>query len=305
MKTFHKHSLLLGEKDDLLVNLINEIIQYRNEDIEDNPDFLTWDWDDRDIIYQNSNAIFNILTFNALIPDKAITTKINSSKIIKSISKWNASFSEILNELLRLQEQFPEFNVNTVLYNIICYIRINVMKLIENAINDIQSKIKKNDLDLEMLIRNRKRSKKIDSRSELFLKNIKHYIKGRRIGKKTKNPFIKIINKTEEPINRMLQNIFAAIIKLNENKLSKLKANKLILGIATGNSHAFMRMLPLENLNHYGTNNVYRNLFPLFKQVIKDKILLSEEAFHNQNKVKYDCYDRYMISQIKIILGKT
>ncbi len=266
---------------------------------------MTWNWDDFNIINNNYHTFFNVLTHNALFPNEEITAKVNSSKILKNSGKWIISIKSICEELVRLKKLFSEIHSYAFMYYLISYLRINVMKSVLDSINANQNTNENKDIDLDKLLRNRKRSEKIDKDSDVFLKKIENTFEKTVQSKGDRKPIQKLLKKVDNPGDYFLKNILATLTKHNTSEIGELKANKQIKGLFTGDAHEFMRLLPLDSITHHGTNKIYRNLFPLFKLVIQDKILLSEQEYNDQNNANYDSYDKYMIANVKIILGKT
>lgn len=119
-----------------------------------------------------------------------------------------------------------------------------------------------------------------------------------------------IFNGPKDPLEYLTKNIVNFMITAYRVKFGD-KAAKVFAGAMAGDSYSYMRMLPIESIEKSGKKEMYRDLFPLFNLIIKDKTYLSSGAYKKNNaKIgdnygAYDNYDAYKIAMVKTILGRT
>jgi hypothetical protein len=225
-----------------------------------------------EFIVQTMELVFDL----ALFPDDLVINRLKELGFTNEIIKWFVKLDDVLIEIERLS------NIHGVLffkYSLLFVISTHLqLKAMITAVENFGLHEFHNNTDTNLLY---KWSVKLYRRVE--------YNKSKRQEPKM-NAF-----------DRQILNIF----KMVENKTDKAIARKYILQTLKGNTSLYITMLDQFYNKGISRNEVYRELFPLLKMVMKDTELLSDEEYFATKDDKYDAnYNSYKIARVKKILQK-
>ncbi|OFY83700.1 MAG: hypothetical protein A3F72_12875 [Bacteroidetes bacterium RIFCSPLOWO2_12_FULL_35_15] len=290
--------------------LFKSIENNRNKELERAPKVFDWDWNEVNVIENNFETFFSIAHCNYIYPKQEITKRIESSKILRNSMKWNISKELINEELIRLVKIYPELEYDSFFLTIINYllhqIRLSIIIAVDHySSNDYNNKLFKT---IDNLYRNRKRSPDtIEKNTETANKISKTFIEiaHHKTYIESVDSVRTLLKGEEDSFEFFNQNFLHLLATIHENKYGHLEGMKTLKGIMKGTSSIYMRLLPTNSLRKNGKDELYRNLYPLFKILIKDPKLISFEEYDTKHWIRYKNYDHYKISKVKIILGKT
>jgi hypothetical protein len=283
--------------------LVSELISERNEDVNDCPHFLSLDWSDTKVLNDNRQTFLSILAYNSIYPDEAIMQKLGNTKLLKSVAKWVISLESIIAELEILKSKYPQIDALYFAYYLIYFITNKSKISFSQAIIEDKS-----ELNISSIIENYFKQSRVSPKSNL--KGVKKTVEfGLALNrglkeKNTKEQLSQYFNAAKDPIEMILRSLIQSHIAVDTSKYGRKNAMKQLIGLYGLDPYVYMRSLPIDELEkNYPKNALYRDLFPLFKLILKDKDLLSEEEHKKDSPDTY--YNIYMVNQVKIILGKT
>jgi hypothetical protein len=295
---------------------LRELSQERDEDIRDYPNLLKLNWDDIKVLNKIDSSLYSVLAYNALYPNPRITKKVKASRILKPTAKWIIGLDKIQKELDRLKLLYPEMLIEVFQYFLIRFVveKVKYSFLFVLSKQDINRD--KNLMgqfnELNSLYRSMRRSPRKTTNSLKYTFDFSEAVlKGNKDGQMTKS-LNKLFKDKKEPIENLINNLIRTFATPYIELMGPQKGLRTAIGLLTIESYQCMRQLPIFLLEKNGTNELYRNFYPLFFLVIKDKVLYSREQFmkNAKNAIKksnpYDGdYNKYKISKVKTILGKT
>lgn len=285
------------------VGLLKEITDERNEDIRDFPDFLRWDWNDISILKNNSTAFFSILAYNSLYPNPVINEKLKSSTYLSGVVKWSIGLDPMVKELEYLSIKYPKLNLQAFAYYCFAFISLRVQKVILLAISDNKSEANYVPVLQKYFLQSRRSPKKTIKGTQNVIKLGLAFKKGIE-NNDTKERLTNFLGNEENPVNSLMEMTMQTQVASLTAYKGRKAAMKQLIGAIDLDSYAWMRLLPIEELEEtYNKSELYRDLYGLFKLILKDKTLLSEEEHKKDLPDRY--YNIYMVNQVKIILGRT
>jgi hypothetical protein len=285
------------------VELINEIVNDYKEDINEYPDFLLWDWKDINVLKKYDSILISILAYNAFYPNLEIIKKLKDSRRTSSISKWAIGMEPIIDELERLGKKYPEIHMDAFAYYTFMFINMKTRTSFLKAINEDKSEVFLDELPKRYFLQSRKSPKstkkgvkKLGELGNTFNKGLKE--------NNIKAELTTFLKDEKNPIDSLLKMIIQSQVANTTAIMGRKKAIKKWVGVMQVDPYTYMRLLPIDELEkNYPKNALYRDLFPLFKLILKNKTLLSEEEHKLDRQDTY--YNIYKVNQVKIILGKT
>lgn len=289
------------------IEILDKIQYERAQLLIDEPHILNWDWESPEILYNNFGSFCDLLVCHSFFPEPEITEKLMHSKLLRGINNWVVDYTSIEAELSKLSMLYPEKIDYTFYYWPVSYIYFNVQFIIQRA----TSKHSSNDSDYIKSIDNyftRRRKSPLTKIKKLKqLSEVNNIITQGIASKKYDKTSKKLFSPHSQPIDYFLDLIAQTTITMLESNLNNTKLSiHDIKGLFAGEANAFLRLLNVNSLESDGKKKLYRNLFPFFQVIIKNKILFSKQEYEDNIKVKsYDDYDAYQISTVKTILGKT
>ena len=231
---------------------------------------------DKKIEFVNQFSCF--LTNLTLFPDEEIIQKLREYKFSNSTLKWFVSLEDILSELDRLSKIDGLFFLpNAWLFAIQSHLENKVfISLIES-------------FELDSIYNNKETN-------IIFKDHSKRYRRREYKEQKGQTPksdwFENIINKQIDILEKASGN-------------DKEFVKNMYLKFAQADTGFFLEILDAFHVEGIPKNKVYLELFPLFKLILKDRKLLSEDEFLQEENAPYDAdYSKYKIAKVRKILLK-
>ena len=120
----------------------------------------------------------------------------------------------------------------------------------------------------------------------------------RRMYRKERNSAIKL-----EPYELSMNSLFDLLS--HEEVDGETTGRKQFLALAKGDTSSFISMLAEFGCIGISRRQVYLQMFPLLKMILKDVEMLSEVDYHKKKESSYDAdYTKYRISRVKKIFKK-
>jgi hypothetical protein len=285
------------------MEVINEIVNDYKEDINEYPDFLSWDWKDINVLKKYDSILISILVYNSFYPNPEIIKKLKDSRRLSPISRWAIGIEPIIDELERLRTKYPEIHIDAFKYCIYQFVHMKTRMSFLMAINEDKSEVFLGESIKRYFLQSRKSPKsttkgvkKLGELGNTFNKGLKE--------NNVKAELTTSLKDEKNPIDSLLKMIIQAQVANATAIMGRKKALKHFVGVMQQDPYTYMRLLPIDELEkNYPKNALYRDLFPLFKLILKDNTLMTEEEHEKDSPDTY--YNIYKVNQVKIILGKT
>jgi hypothetical protein len=231
---------------------------------------------DKKIEFVNQFSYF--LTNLTLFPDEDIIQKLREYKFSNSTLKWFVNLEDILSELDRLSKIDGLFFLpNAWLFAIQSHLENKVfISLIES-------------FELDSIYNNKETNIIFEDYSKRYRRREYNEQKGQT---PKSNWFERVMNKKLDALESAVED-------------NKGLAKNIVLKLAQSDTSLFLEILNGFHVEGIPKNKVYFELFPLLKLILKDKNILSEEEFSQDENAPYDAdYIKYKIAKVRKILLK-
>jgi hypothetical protein len=224
------------------------------------------------------NQFLYLVTDLVLFPDFDLLQKLKQYRFSNSTLKWFVNLEDVLFELDRLSKVDGLFFLpNSWLFAVQSHLESKVF------VSIIES------FELDSIYNNKETNILFEDFSKRFRRREYNEQKGQT---PKSNWFEKIMNKQ---------------IDLLENATGNNKdlVKNMYLKYAQADTSLFLENLNTFHVEGIPKNKVYLELFPLLKLILKDRKLLSEDEFLQEENVPYDAdYSKYKIARVRKILLK-
>jgi hypothetical protein len=231
---------------------------------------------DKKIEFVNQFSCF--LTNLTLFPDEEIIQKLREYKFSNSTLKWFVNLEDVLFELDRLSKVDGLFFLpNSWLFGIQSHLESKVF------VSIIES------FELNSIYNNKETNIIFEDYSKRFRRREYNEQKG------------------QTPKSDWFENIINKQIDILEKASGNDKefVKNMYLKFAQADTGFFLEILDAFHVEGIPKNKVYLELFPLFKLILKDRKLLSEDEFLQEENAPYDAdYNKYKIARVRKILLK-
>lgn len=299
MEIINKQYIILELSD---LSRVKDLFIESQEDWSDCPGFLQLNWEDITVLRTYSYAFLSILAYNSIVSNPLVTEKLKNSKLLSKVALWTIDFNQVVLELNSLALKYPEMNVGQFADDIVFYLSFRTQKAFLSIISENKSALNFTS-EFEYYFTQNRKSPNVTIKQRKRVKDLQFAFVSGIQNKDTKSRLKKLFKKDKDPINSMIKMMAHSVIDLASDALGRKNAMKLLIGAMAGDSYAFMRLLPTQVLEEKYKNRFYRDLFPLFKIILKDKELLSDEEHEIDLPNTY--YNTYKVVQVKTILGRT
>jgi hypothetical protein len=299
MEIINKQYSMLEISD---LSRVKDLFIESQEDWADCPEFLSFNWEDVTILRTYSYAFLSILAYNSIVSNPSVTEKLKNSKLLSKVAIWTMDFKQVVLELNSLALKYPEMNVWQFADDIVFYLSFRTQKAFLSIISEDKSALNFSS-EFEYYFTQNRKSPNVTIKQRKRVKDLQFAFVSGVQNKDTNNQLDKLFKKDKDPINSMVKMLGHTLIDLASDAWGRKEAMKLLIGAMNGDSYATMRLLPTQGLEEKYKDRFYRDLFPLFKLILKDKNLLSEEEHKIDLPNTY--YNTYKVVKVKTILGKT
>lgn len=224
------------------------------------------------------NQFLYFVTDLVLFPDIEIRQKLREYRFSNSTLKWFVNLEDVLFELDRLSKVDGLFFLpNSWLFAVQSHLESKVF------VSIIES------FELNSIYNNKETNILFEDFSKRFRRREYNEQKG------------------QTPKSDWFENIMNKLIDISEKASGNDKefVKNMYLKFAQAETGFFLEILNAFHVEGIPKNKVYLELFPLFKLILKDKKLLSEDEFFQEENAPYDAdYSKYKISRVKKILLK-
>lgn len=224
------------------------------------------------------NQFLYFVTDLVLFPDIEIRQKLREYRFSNSTLKWFVNLEDVLFELDRLSKVDGLFFLpNSWLFGIQSHLESKVF------VSIIES------FELNSIYNNKETNIIFEDFSKRFRRREYNEQKG------------------QTPKSDWFENIINKQIDILEKASGNDKefVKNMYLKFAQADTGFFLEILNAFHVEGIPKNKVYLELFPLFKLILKDRKLLSEDEFLQEENAPYDAdYSKYKIARVRKILLK-
>jgi hypothetical protein len=224
------------------------------------------------------NQFLYFVTDLVLFPDIEIRQKLREYRFSNSTLKWFVNLEDVLFELDRLSKVDGLFFLpNSWLFGIQSHLESKVF------VSIIES------FELNSIYNNKETNIIFEDYSKRFRRREYNEQKG------------------QTPKSDWFENIINKQIDILEKASGNDKefVKNMYLKFAQADTGFFLEILNAFHVEGIPKNKVYLELFPLFKLILKDRKLLSEDEFLQEENAPYDAdYSKYKIARVRKILLK-